>query len=102
MGGVQAHTRRGVQAHTWGGGFQAHTWEGVSRSTPRGGQAQGGVCIPACTEANTPPSRQLPLRAVRILLECILVWECVGTYTVHAQARLAQCAHMLSMHTLTL
>ena len=52
-----------------GGVLQAHTWGGVSRPTPR------GVCIPACTEADTPPppSRWLLLRAVRILLECILV-----------------------------
>ena len=44
-------------------------------------QAQGG--IPACTEADTPtlhlpsatPSRWLLLQAVRILLECILVFQ---------------------------
>ena len=54
----------GLQAHTQGGCLQAHT-QGVSRSTPTGG-------IPACTEADTP-SRRLLLRAVRILLECILV-----------------------------
>ena len=47
------------------GGLQAHT-QGVSRPTPRG-------CIPACTEADPPPSRRLLLRSVRILLECILV-----------------------------
>ena len=46
------------------GGPQAHTW-GVSRPTCRG-------CIPPCTEA--PYSRRLLLRAVRILLECILVY----------------------------
>ena len=38
---------------------------GVSRPTP--GR------IPACTEVDIPPSRRLLLRAVRILLECILV-----------------------------
>ena len=33
-----------------------------------------GVCIPACTEADTPsPSSGLLLRVVRILLACILV-----------------------------
>ena len=31
------------------------------------------VCVPACTEAEPPPCRRLLLRAVRILLECILV-----------------------------
>ena len=34
----------------------------------------GGVGIPACTEADTPPpERRLLLRTVRILLKCILV-----------------------------
>ena len=54
-GEVEGSSRGGLQAHTWGG-LQAHT--------------QGGR-IPACTEAD-PPQRLL-LRAVRILLECILV-----------------------------
>ena len=70
--GLQAHTRGGsrstpkggLQAHTRGG-LQAHT-QGVSPGPHLGG------CIPACTEAD-PPSRRLLLRAVRILLECILV-----------------------------
>ena len=35
---------------------------------------KGGMCIPACTEPDPPPSRRLLLRAVRILLECILVF----------------------------
>ena len=39
---------------------------------PGGVQAQAWGCIPACTETDTP-SRRLLLRAVRILLECILV-----------------------------
>ena len=56
-GGVlQAHMQGEVEG--WAGG--------VSRPTARG-------CTPACTEADTPPSRWLLLRAVRILLECILV-----------------------------
>ena len=44
--------------------------------------SHGGVCIPACTGANTPPGRQPPppgrplQRTVRILLECILVISC--------------------------
>ena len=43
---------------------------GVSRPTPWG----GSVCIPACTDADTPlPRGRLLPRAVRILLECILV-----------------------------
>ena len=48
-GGLQTHTWGDLQAHIRGqgspgphpGGLQAHTWE-------------GGLCIPACTEA-TPP-----------------------------------------------
>ena len=48
LGGLHSHTRGDLQAHTWGG------------------------CIPACTEAD-PPTWWLLLRAVRILLECILV-----------------------------
>ena len=46
---------------------------GVSRPTPRvegsPGQHPGGVCIPACTEADTSPGWLLP----RAVLECILV-----------------------------
>ena len=37
------------------------------------GPHPGEVCILACTEADPPNSRRLLLRAVRILLECILV-----------------------------
>ena len=49
------------------GGVQAQA-QGVSSSRPR------GVCIPACTEADTPPPRRWVLvRTVRILPECILV-----------------------------
>ena len=56
--------------------------EEVSRPTPGGrlGVWTGGCpdpnpggCIPVCTEADTPQSRRLLLRTVRILLECILV-----------------------------
>ena len=55
---------RGLQAHTQGG-LQAHTW-GVSRPTPGGGVSQYAL-------RQTPPlCWQLLLRAVRILLECIL------------------------------
>ena len=42
-------------------------WRDLQSHTRRWG------CIPACNEADTP-SRWLLLRAVRILLECILVW----------------------------
>ena len=101
-GGLQAHTQGEVEGSGWGG-LQAHTWGrlrglawgGGLRPTPRvevegsgwvwlqahpgGGSPGPGLegCIPACTEAD-PPSRQLLLRAVRILLECILVlrWLC--------------------------
>ena len=41
------------------GGIQVHTW---------------GVVYPSMHWGRTPPSRQLLLRAVRILLECILVY----------------------------
>ena len=65
-----------------GGGVSQHALQ-VSRPTPGGGVelrglARGGlqahtkgVCIPACNEAD-PPRRLL--QAVRILLECILVY----------------------------
>ena len=82
-GGVlQAHTQGGnwgsgqggLQAHTQGGslgeGLQAHTQGGPG---PGGSRSRPGGCIPASTEADTPPSRRLLLWAVRILLECILV-----------------------------
>ena len=48
-----------------GGDLQAHTLGGSPGPGPGG--------IPACTEADTPLRRLLLLRAVRILLECILV-----------------------------
>ena len=78
-------------SRSWGGGVTQHALQ-VSRPTPRWeveGSGQGGSpgphpggvsrptpggCIPACPEA-APPGRLL-LRAVRILLECILV-SCV-------------------------
>ena len=51
--GISQKGGLGVQAHTAGGG--------------------GGLCISAGTEADTPPRGRLLPRAVRILLECILV-----------------------------
>ena len=50
-----------------------HTWRGV-QAIPGGVEAQAQGCIPVCTEADTP-SRRLMLRAVRILLECIVVTD---------------------------
>ena len=89
-----------LQAHTHGGCWGV--WLGVSRPTPRGDvegsgwggspgphpggpgrgswsrPARGWGWIPACTEADPPsPSRRLLLWVVRILLECILVLNCV-------------------------
>ena len=61
------------------GSVQAHTWGGVSRPMPMGVQAQGGVQAQAQGGVSqhalrwTPPSRRPLLRAVHILLECILV-----------------------------
>ena len=51
------HPRGGGVEGSGRGGLQAHTQ---------------GVCIPDCTEADPP--RRLLLQAVRILLECILVY----------------------------
>ena len=65
--GLQAHNQVGGSWGVWLGGLQAHTRGGSPGPHPGG--------VPACTEADTPrpPSRWLLLRAVRILLECILV-----------------------------
>ena len=60
-----------------GGSLRGLAW-GVSRPIPGGrlrGLAWGGVSQHALRQ--TPPSRWLLLRAVRILLECILVTECI-------------------------
>ena len=65
VGGLQAHGQLSLQAHTQGG-LQTHTWGGSPGPHP------GWGCIPACTEADPPP-RRLLLRAVRILLESILL-----------------------------
>ena len=92
QGDLQVHTRGGgklrglaggspgphpggeVEGSGWGG-LQAHTWGG-SRPTPGGGlQAHTWGCVSQHALRQTPPfpSRRLLLRAVRILLECILV-----------------------------
>ena len=64
----------------WGrlwGRLQAHTW-GMSRPRP-GGRGLGGVYPSMHWGRHPPPSRQLLLWAVRILLECILVKTCSET-----------------------
>ena len=77
-GGSLRGLARGVSRPTPRGKLRGLVCGGVSRPTPGG--LQGGLqvhtqgCIPACTEADThPPCRWLLLRAVCILLECILV-----------------------------
>ena len=68
-GGVSRPTPRGeVRGLAGGVTLQAHTWGGVSRSR------LGGVSQHALRQT-PPPSKQLLLRAVRILecMECILV-----------------------------
>ena len=50
--------------------------QGMSRPRLGGSRPRPGgvcVCVPACTEAYFPPTRQLLLQMVHILLECILV-----------------------------
>ena len=85
-GGIPAYLAVGLQR---GGipaclaGFQAHTQgevegdlaRGVSRPTPGGSPYPhpGGLSQHALRRT---PLRQLPLRVVRILLECILVYFC--------------------------
>ena len=73
----------GGQDHTWGSrptpGAQVHT-RGYPGPHLGGSGPDPGGCIPACTEANPP--RQLLLWAVRILLECILVSYCNGTFII--------------------
>ena len=63
--GVSRPTPRGVSRPTLEG-VSRPTLEGVSRPTPR------GVCVSQHALRQTPRGRLLP-RAVRILLECILV-----------------------------
>ena len=63
VGGLQAHTQGG----SWG--YLRSTPRGVSRPTPVG-------CLSQHALRQNPPPRWLLLRAVRILLECILVSFC--------------------------
>ena len=60
---IQAHTQGKIE----GNQIQAHTQGGNSRPTPKGEIRGGSGPDPL------PPPRRLLLRAVRILLECILV-----------------------------
>ena len=86
------HPGERLRGLAWGGP-QAHAWGGYPGPHPGGypGPGLGGGCIPACTEVDTtPPSRQLLLRVVRILLECILVGcsnrrSMDSTNTLHGQ-----------------
>ena len=64
-GEVDGSGRGGVSRPTAMGEVEG-SGGGVSRPTP-------GRCIPACTEADPTSALLLLLRAVRILLECILV-----------------------------
>ena len=82
VGGVYTQTRGGGWGS--GGGMSRHApWWGDVQAQAQGVQAQpwGGVSQHALRQ--TPPSRQLLLRAVRILLECIVVhcaiksWELI-------------------------
>ena len=58
-----------------GGSVQAQAQGGCPGQGPWGCSGPGarGVCIPACTEADTSPQRWPLLRTVRILLDCILI-----------------------------
>ena len=74
-GGVSRPTPRGRLRGLVRGVSRPTPWEGLLAHT----QGVGAGCIPACTEADTPHPRRSMLgdtankRAVRILLECILV-----------------------------
>ena len=82
QGGL-AQTQGGGWEVWWGRGAQAHggcPGPGPGGPGPHlGWVSRPGEYIPACTEADTHPppphSRRLLSWAVRILLECILVFE---------------------------
>ena len=77
-GVVSQHALQVVSQHALqqvSGGVSQHALQvfrptpgGLSRPTPRG-------CIPACTEADSAHPGRLLLRALRILLGCILVHD---------------------------
>ena len=59
-----------------GGWYPSMPCRWYTRSTPGGSPGpHQGVCIPACTEADTPSRGRLLPRLVRILLECILAFN---------------------------
>ena len=68
QGKLRGLARGGLQAHSRGGSPGPHLG-GVSRPTPGG----GCVCVSQHALRQTPPHGRLLPRAVRILLECILV-----------------------------
>ena len=70
-GGIPACIAGGIPACL--AGFQAHTPGGSWGVWPGGLLSEGGTCSRGCGDA---PSWRLLLRAVRILLECILVFSC--------------------------
>ena len=63
----------GVEGSGLGGGVSRPTPRGVSRPTPGGVSRPTPRGVSQHALRQTPPSRRLLLRAVRILLECILV-----------------------------
>ena len=89
LGGSPGPHPGGSPGPHWGG-FSRPTPSGVSRPTPRGvsqhalqvsrptprGEVEGSGLVGVSQHAlrQTPPNRRLLLRAVRILLECILVF----------------------------
>ena len=75
-GGANPACLAGFQAHTQGGKFRGICRGGVSRSTAKGEVERGQVQAHSQGGSRLrppPPSRQLLLRMVCILLECILV-----------------------------
>ena len=66
-GGLQAHFQGEVEGSGQGGSLGPHLEGGSPGPHP------GGVCVSQHALRQTPPHGQLLLRAVRILLECILV-----------------------------
>ena len=75
-GGLQAHTQGEAEGSGGGGGVSRPTPRGVSRPTSRRG------CV--SQHALTPPHGRLLPRAVRILLECILV--CADVSPLHSSS----------------
>ena len=74
-GGGCLYPDTGGRLGVWWGDVQARTWvRGCPGPGPGGpGPALGGGGVSKHALRQTPPSRQLLLRVVRILLECIVV-----------------------------